>query len=187
MKKPVIYLVTALTILAHARTISGQPDSASCAPLLDFEVPRLGASEPERLCERFRGKVVLVVNTASRCAFTPQYEALEQLYREKSPQGLAVVGFPSNDFAGQEPGSEEEIADFCRINYGVSFPMYGKLHVRGDRAHPFFLALSEASGQAPRWNFHKYLIGRDGRLIDQYSSWTTPDNPHLRGAIEEAL
>jgi len=159
----------------------------NCAPLLDHEVRRLGSSETVKLCEAYAGKVLLVVNTASRCAFTPQYEGLEALYREKQAQGLVVLGFPSNDFANQEPGSEQSIGNFCRINYGVSFPMFSKLQVRGEQAHPLYRALTASADQAPRWNFHKYLIGRDGRLIDDFASWTGPDSERLRKAIDKAL
>ncbi|GIX33625.1 MAG: glutathione peroxidase [Lysobacterales bacterium] len=175
-------------LLLLLASLIAMPVSATCPPLLDFELRRLAASERVRLCDAFAGKVLLVVNTASKCGFTPQYEGLEALHRRYADQGFAVLGFPSNDFMGQEPGSEEEIAAFCRTQYGVEFPMFEKIKVRGQEAHPFYKALTEAAGgKAPRWNFHKYLIGRDGRLIGQYSSDVRPDDPKLKEAIEAAL
>ncbi len=168
--------------------VVAMPVSAACPPLLDFELRRLASSERVRLCEAFAGRVLLVVNTASQCGFTPQYEGLEALHRRLADRGFAVLGFPSNDFMGQEPGSEEEIAEFCRTQYGVEFPMFEKIRVRGQDAHPFYKALTEAAGgKAPRWNFHKYLIGRDGRLIGQYPSNVRPDDRELLEAVEAAL
>lgn len=161
--------------------------AAECPPLLDHEIQRLGSPERERLCETYAGKVLLVVNTASKCAFTPQYEGLEKLYQEKKEQGLVVLGFPSNDFGKQEPGGDGEISDFCRINYGVQFPMFSKVQVKGDNAHPFYKGLAQASGSTPRWNFHKYLIGRDGQLVDYFYSLTGPDAGRLRRAIDKTL
>ena len=137
----------------------------------------------------YRGKVLLVVNTASQCGFTPQYAGLEALYQKYKDQGLVVVGVPSNDFGGQEPGSAQEIKKFCQLNYGVTFPMASKYSVSGDAAHPFFTWISGALGMgaAPKWNFHKYLIGRDGQPIDFYTSITKPDSAKLQDAIENAL
>ncbi|MCS7081319.1 MAG: glutathione peroxidase [Chloracidobacterium sp.] len=156
--------------------------------MLDHELRRLASSERVRLCEAFAGQVLLVVNTASQCGFTPQYEGLEALHRRYAGRGFAVLGFPSNDFMGQEPGSEEEIAEFCRTQYGVEFPMFEKIRVRGQEAHAFYRALTEAAGgKAPRWNFHKYLIGRDGRLLAQFPSSVRPDDPRLIESIEQAL
>lgn len=176
-------ILTLLSFLVFA-----MPASAACPPLLDFELRRLASSERIRLCDAFAGQVLLVVNTASRCGFTPQYEGLEALHKRLRERGFAVLGFPSNDFMGQEPGSEEEIAAFCRTQYGVEFPMFEKLKVRGQDAHPFYRALTEAAGgKAPRWNFHKYLIGRDGKLLGEYASNVRPDDPKLLADIEAAL
>jgi glutathione peroxidase len=160
---------------------------AECPPLLDHEMQRLGSSQHERLCETHAGKVLLVVNTASQCAFTPQYQGLQKLYQEKKEQGLVVLGFPSNDFGAQEPDNDNKISDFCRINYGVEFPMFSKISVSGANAHPFYKALIEAARAKPRWNFHKYLIGRDGKLINHFYSFTGPDAGRLRRAIDKAL
>ena len=159
----------------------------SCPALLNHEVRKLGSSETINLCDEYAGKVILVVNTASKCMFTSQYDGLEKLYQQKKDSGLVVLGFPSNDFGSQEPGSEENIQKFCRINYGVQFPMFRKVKVTGNDAHPFYRDLREVSGKTPRWNFHKYLIGRDGELISSYASWTGPNSNKLLKAIDRAL
>lgn len=135
----------------------------------------------------YRGKVTLVVNTASECGYTPQYEGLEQLHRELSPKGFSVLGFPSNDFGGQEPGSAQEIAEFCRKNYGVTFPMFAKLSTRrGPNQSPIYAFLG-TSGRLPAWNFSKYVIGKDGKVVAFFPSEVTPDAPELRAAITKAL
>lgn len=138
---------------------------------------------------QFRGKVVLVVNTASRCGFTPQYEGLEALYKAYKAKGLVILGVPSNDFGGQEPGSEAEIKKFCTVNFNIDFPMTTKTVVRGPQAHPFYQwAKAKLGGQAePKWNFHKILIGRDGQPIAGFSSMVTPQDKGLKAAIEKAL
>ena len=139
--------------------------------------------------DRFAGSPLLIVNTASRCGFTPQYEGLQALWSQNRERGLTVIGVPSNDFGRQEPGSEDEIAGFCSANYGVSFPMTEKLHVRGPAADPLFRWLAQQGGllSRPRWNFFKYVIGRDGRLADWFSSVTSPDSPRLRTAVSRVL
>jgi glutathione peroxidase len=137
----------------------------------------------------FRGKVVLVVNTASQCGFTGQYAGLERLYRARSGDGLVIVGVPSNDFGGQEPGSASEIKRFCELNYGVTFPMAAKYAVTGPRAHPFYRNALARLGQSaePAWNFHKILIGKNGQPIVAFPSGVTPDAPELARAINAAL
>jgi len=155
--------------------------------LLDQDFRRLASDDEVNLCEAYSGQVLLVVNTASKCGNTPQYDGLEKLYSEYGDQGLVVLGFPSNDFMGQEPGSEEEIAEFCRLTYGVEFPMFEKTTVKGDDAHPFYKALASDTGTYPTWNFHKYLIGRDGKVIAEFSPRTKPYDDQLVGAIESAL
>ena len=135
----------------------------------------------------YRGKVTLVVNTASECGYTPQYEGLEALHRELSPKGFSVLGFPSNDFGGQEPGTAQEIAEFCRKNYGVTFPMFAKLSTRpGPDQSPIYRFLA-TSGHLPEWNFHKYVIGKDGKVVAFFPSAVTPDSRVLRDAITKAL
>lgn len=160
---------------------------ASDATLLDQEFRRLASDEVVNLSEAYAGKVILVVNTASKCGNTPQYEGLERLYEEYSEVGLVVLGFPSNDFFGQEPGTEAEIQEFCRLTYKVKFPMFEKVTVKKGKAHPFFDQLAAAAGTYPTWNFHKFLIGRDGELIAEFSPRTKPYNKTLVATIEAAL
>ncbi len=137
----------------------------------------------------YRGKAVLVVNTASFCGFTPQYTALQGLWERYRDRGLVVLGVPSNDFGGQEPGSAAEIKEFCEVNFGVDFPLTEKAVVRGDGAHPFYRwALMElGEGAAPRWNFHKYVIGPDGELVSWFPTRVRPESPRLIAAIEAVL
>ena len=135
----------------------------------------------------YRGKVTLVVNTASECGYTPQYEGLEKLHRELSPKGFAVLGFPSNDFGGQEPGTAQEIAEFCRKNYGVTFPMFAKLSTHpGPEQSPIYAYLG-ASGNLPKWNFSKYVVGKDGHVVAFFPSAAAPESAELRAAIQKAL
>ncbi len=138
---------------------------------------------------QFKGKVLLVVNTASECGFTPQYEGLQKLYDTYKDRGLVILGVPSNDFGGQEPGDAKTIAKFCKFNYGVTFPMAGKEVVSGDAAHPFYLWARQTLGfgTAPKWNFHKYLIDRQGHLVDYFNSATSPSSGRLTDAIEKEL
>ncbi|NYH97502.1 glutathione peroxidase [Cupriavidus plantarum] len=159
--------------------------AGACPASLNFKFPRLQDEAPQNLCQ-YAGKVVLVVNTASYCGFTPQYEGLEQLYAKYRERGLVVLGFPSNDFS-QEPGSEKEISDFCYNTYGVKFPMLGKTHVRGGEANPMYALLAKETGTAPKWNFYKYLIDRNGQVVGSYDSRTKPDDKQLVGRIEQLL
>ncbi len=174
-------------MIAALLTLTGGGVRADCAALLDHSYrPLAERSEQVRLCERFDNQVLLVVNTASKCGFTPQYEGLETLNARFSKRGFAVAGFPSNDFSGQEPGTEAEIREFCTLTYGVKFPMFEKTAVVGEQADPFYQALTELGGP-PKWNFHKYLIGRDGTFIAAFPSAVKPDDPELVQAIEQAL
>ena len=158
----------------------------TCSSLLDRELRPLAGKTPESLC-KYQGHVLLIVNTASKCGLTPQYEALEALHARLAPRGFEVLGFPSNDFLGQEPGSEEDIQEFCKLTYGVTFPMYEKVKVTGDDATPLYLQLRESTGDTPGWNFHKYLIGRDGQVAASFGSRTRPDDPALLAKIEALL
>jgi glutathione peroxidase len=160
---------------------------ASDAVLLDYDFRRLASEDVVNLSDAYSDKVILVVNTASKCGNTPQYDGLEKLYQEYEEQGLVVLGFPSNDFMGQEPGTEEEIQDFCRLTYKVKFPMFEKVVVKQGEAHPFYDELATAAGTYPTWNFHKYLIGRDGRLITEFSPRTKPYDDKIISEIESAL
>lgn len=139
--------------------------------------------------ELWRGQPLLLVNTASECGFTPQYEKLQRLYHEYHKSGLVVVGVPSNDFGGQEPGTEAEIKSFCALNYGVTFPMTAKQTFRGPDAHPMFVAMVEEFTEdvLPRWNFYKYLFGKDGELIEYWPSDVLPDDSEFRRTIEQNL
>ena len=177
--------LTGLVALLPA-TSNAQPAPAACPALLQKTFNRLQDDAPQNLCQ-YAGKVLLVVNTASYCGFTPQYEGLEKLYANYSAQGLVVLGFPSNDFGQQEPGKSKEIADFCYNTYGVKFPMFEKTVVSGKGANPLFAELAKAGGGSPKWNFYKYLVGRDGKLIDSYSSITAPDSGALVKDIQRAL
>ncbi|UCV01613.1 glutathione peroxidase [Acidovorax radicis] len=175
-------LFTPLAPLAQAAEAT-----QTCPATLQHTFPRLQDEKPQSLCQ-YAGRVVLVVNTASFCGFTGQYKGLEELYAryKDKDKGLVVLGFPSNDFA-QEKGSNQEIADFCENTFGVKFPMFAKSSVKGPRASPLYRQLAQLSGTAPRWNFHKYLLARDGTLVDSYSSLTGPDNKGLVRAIEQQL
>ena len=161
--------------------------TSRAATLLDQDFRRLASEETVNLADAFAGKVLLIVNTASKCGNTPQYEGLEKLYEEYGEDGLVVLGFPSNDFLGQEPGTEEQIQEFCRLTYSIRFPMFEKIAVREGDAHPFYQRLAAAAGTYPTWNFHKYLIGRDGEVIAEFSPRTQPYDRKLVAAIESAL
>jgi glutathione peroxidase len=176
--------VVALLAGADVRAQRGAP-GASGASFYDLKTQTL-LGKPADLAD-YRGKVTLVVNVASYCGYTPQYTALEQLHRELKDKGFAVLGFPSNDFGEQEPGTGEEIATFCRLTYGVTFPMFAKVVTRpgGDQS-PVYKHLG-ASGHLPTWNFGKYLVGKDGRVRAFFRSDVTPDEPALRVAIADAL
>jgi glutathione peroxidase len=163
-------------------------EDARPASFLDLEARRLvGGVEP---LADYRGQVLLVVNTASKCGFTPQYEALEALYERYRERGFSVLGFPSNDFREQEPGDDAEIGAFCKENYGVEFPMFSKVHVRGDDVHPVYLyltSLPEPVGGPVQWNFQKYLVDRSGRVVQRFSPPVWPDSEELVAAIERLL
>ncbi len=180
-----VALVASLLFPTHLPADPGL--SQICGGDNAFVHRRLDSDQQENLCEVYAGKVVLVVNTASRCAFTGQYDGLEKLYAEYRSKGLEVVGFPSNDFGNQEPGDEQSIKNFCRLTYGVQFPMYAKIRVKGQDADPFYAALAIAAGQSPRWNFHKYLLDRQGRLVGSYGSFVKPQSDTLTKAIEKLL
>src|SRR6266436_308719 len=161
------------------------PALAACPPLLNHTLPSL-TDQATPLCQ-FEGKVLLVVNTASQCGYTPQYERLEALYRRYREKGLVVLGFPANDFGGQEPGSNGDIAKFCEVNYGVSFPMFAKSGVSASGANPFYASLAKKTGERPQWNFHKYLIDRSGETVLSFGSAVEPGDRKLAGEIERML
>jgi glutathione peroxidase len=155
---------------------------AACPALLDRSMDTIH-DRPQSLCE-YAGKVLLVVNTASQCGYTPQYEGLEALYRKYKARGLVVLGFPSNDFGGQEPGSNKEIAAFCVNQYAIDFPMFAKTELK---KNPLYADLAKATGASPRWNFHKFLVARDGRRVQSFDTRVAPEDPRLAAAIEALL
>jgi glutathione peroxidase len=161
-------------------------DAEACPAVLNYAFNSLQTGKNESLCQ-YRGKVVLIVNTASYCGYTHQYEGLEALYRKYKSRGLVVLGFPTNDFGGQEPGTNHEIAEFCRLTYGVEFPMFEKSTAKSIKLNPLYALLIERTGQSPQWNFHKYLIDRDGVQVTSFGSRIEPDDRALVGAVEKLL
>jgi glutathione peroxidase len=159
----------------------------ACSDLLNHSFRPLAGKEAVKLCDKYDGKVLLVVNVASKCGNTPQYAGLEKLHSELNAKGFAVLGFPANDFMSQEPGTEKEIQEFCTLTYGVKFPMFEKTHVKGKETNPLFAQLTKATGEEPDWNFHKYLIGKDGKVIKSYGARTKPDDAQLRKDIDAAM
>jgi glutathione peroxidase len=171
-------------IPARAQTAAPAP-AAACPALLQHSFPRLQDEKPQPLCQ-YAGKVLLVVNTASFCGFTPQYEGLEKLNARFADKGLVILGFPTNDF-NQEAADSKKIAELCFNTYGVKFPMFSKTLVKGSSANPLYQALAKATGQAPGWNFHKYLVDRSGKPLASYGSNVDPLSPTLVAAVEKAL
>ena len=170
---------------------NSQSFSAATSPdqtAYDFSFNALENDRPLPL-SNFKGNVILIVNTASKCGFTSQYEDLEKLYQTYKDKGLVIIGVPSNDFGNQEPRGNKEIADFCKLNYGVSFPMTSKEKVLGSEAHPFYIWANKVVGfgTAPKWNFHKYLISRQGHIIDYFYSTTSPKSQRFTRVLEKAL
>ena len=183
-------LALAATLLAAAAPAAAQgaaaaPAPANCPPLLQHTVPRLQDDKPQNLCQ-YAGKVLLVVNTASYCGFTSQFEGLEALNARYAARGLVVMGFPSGDFK-QEAADAKKTAEVCFNTYGVKFPMFATGPVRGADAQPLFKQLAQATGQQPSWNFNKYLVGRDGKPIAHFGSMTGPTSGSITSAIEKAL
>jgi len=167
--------------------VIASPVLAACPPLLQHQMPRLQDEKPVDLCQ-FAGKVVLVVNTASQCGYTPQYKGLEALQRRYGPERLVVLGFPSNDFGGQEPGNNRQVAEFCENQFDVRFPMFAKSVVKaGPQRNPLYQQLAARSGQTPGWNFHKYLVARDGQQVLSFASAVDPQDPALLRAIDGLL
>lgn len=185
MKRSIYAIITIFTALLTSQTADAKMQEKTS---YDFSFKTLMGEDPMPL-KQFEGKVMLIVNTASHCGFTPQYDSLEKIYTKYKDRGFVVIGVPSNDFGKQESGSNREIADFCRINYGVTFPMASKEIITGEGAHPFYIWAKKSLGfgTAPKWNFHKYLVDRRGNLIDYFNSTTNPDSDRVKKSIEKAL
>lgn len=175
----ILSLIFGLTNIAHAA-----PDSGTLA---QFSLPSIDGGTLD--LAQFKGKTVLIVNTASQCGFTPQYEGLQSLWEEYQGRGLVVLGIPSNDFGTQEPGIKDEIKEFCSVNFDIDFPMSDKLVVKGDEAHPLYqwLRAELGNGSRPKWNFYKYLINAEGKPVTYFSSMTKPTSSRMRKAIEANL
>jgi len=192
MKKIVgsLFIISILSWIPSSYSQSISPsinaDTSSCPTSLNFKFPRLQDEVSQNLCQ-YKGKVVMVVNTASYCGFTPQYEALESISSKYSAKGFVVLGFPSNDFGQQEPGTNKEIADFCKNTYDVKFPMFSKTVVSGSNANPMFKLLIDKTGTSPKWNFYKYLIDRNGNVVEAYGSLVKPDSKSVTTKIEKLL
>jgi len=174
---------TLLALLALMASTSAS--AANCGSLLDHAVSDIAGTQ-ESLCQ-YQGKVVLVVNTASYCGYTPQYKGLQALNEKYKSKGLVILGFPSNDFGQQEPGSNKEIADFCDRTYAVKFPMFAKTSVKDPGGSPLFDALAKATGERPKWNFHKYLIARDGKSAVSVPTKVDPESKEFVAKLEELL
>ncbi|WAM28838.1 MULTISPECIES: glutathione peroxidase [Myxococcus] len=189
---PLLTLASALAFTPALAAAPKPPPPAKSEPTSEkkpMSFHQLSANrldgKPEKL-SGYQGKVVLVVNTASECGYTPQYAGLEKLHQEYKDKGLVVVGFPSNDFGGQEPGSSEEIKKFCELRYKVTFPMFEKVKTKGDGQSPVYAFLAQHH-PAPKWNFHKYVVGKDGQVKAGFPSAVTPDSAELKAAIDSAL
>lgn len=178
--KSIGYLVLAVLMTASAA-------AAAAGGLLERSFRPLTGKTPVELSQAYGGQVLLIVNTASKCGLAPQFEGLESLHSRYKARGFSVLGFPSADFRGQEYEDEQKIQEFCTLTYGVKFPMFERVHVVGDAATPLYRDLLQATGEAPAWNFHKYLVGRDGKVIASFGSRTLPEDPEIVAAIEQAL
>lgn len=174
-------LLSALATLVIAMSTN----APAAGPVHEFQMKSLGG-QPVPLAA-YKGKVVLFVNVASRCGYTPQYSGLEALYRKHKDQGFVVIGVPANNFGGQEPGTDEEIGQFCTRTYNVTFPMLSKVSVKGNDMAPLYAYLTSAKGGPVKWNFTKFLVGKDGKVIERFEPGVAPESPELAAAIQRAL
>ncbi len=182
-----LFAVLILLLMLFSPTFAvAQSTAPYCSTLLSQTFPRLQDETPQNLCQ-YQGKVILIVNTASYCGFTSQYEGLEKIYSKYRDRGFVVLGFPSNDFGSQEPGSNKEIADFCKNTYDVKFPMFTKSSVSGEKINPLFKMLASKTGITPKWNFYKYLIDRQGNVNSSFNSLTKPTSDSITKSIEKLL
>lgn len=175
-----------LPLLVTLMAFSVSTQASQCSEFLDFDVRTLNDNKIVNLCDSYSGKVVLLVNTASKCGYTGQYEGLEALYEKHKDDGLVVLGFPSNDFGDQEPGTEKQIQEFCVNTYAVKFPMFQKTRVKEQHADPLYKKLGDQAGY-PAWNFHKYLIDRNGKLVESYKSQVAPTTGKLITRVQALL
>lgn len=166
--------------------LAAPAEASQCGDILGHSVQQLKTRESVDLCEQFKGKTLIVVNTASKCGFTPQFEALETIYQKYKDQGLVVLGFPSNDFR-QEHSDEDKTAEVCFLTYGVEFPMFSTTSVRGDKANPVFKALIAKTGESPSWNFNKYIVSKDEQQVVHFGSRTSPTDPKFIAELEKML
>jgi glutathione peroxidase len=187
IKKLMVCIILLGGLAAVQSGMAADKINSLCPITLDFTKRALASDQEVNLCKEYLGKVVLVVNTASKCGYTPQYDGLEALYRKYKDRGLVVLGFPSNDFGGQEPGSEKQIQNFCRLTYGVEFPMFEKTRAAKANADPIYRTLGDMAGEYPQWNFHKYVLDRQGRLIASYNSRIEPQSKTVIETIERLL
>jgi glutathione peroxidase len=185
MKRPSLKRLAAL-LAAGVLCAPAAAQTDVCPALLRHTINRLQDDKPQALCQH-SGKVLLVVNTASQCGYTPQYKGLEALHAKYAAQGLVVMGFPANDFGAQEPGDAKKIAETCFNFYGVQFPMFNKISVVGTGTHPLYVSLAKATGQAPQWNFHKYLVDRQGRAVASFASDVVPQDRRIVAEVEKLL
>lgn len=186
MMKNIMICIASVIAFTMVSPVSAASQN-NCPDTLKFSKRALASDKTVDLCEEYLGKVLIVVNTASKCGYTPQYDGLEALYRKYKDKGLVVLGFPSNDFGGQEPGSEKQIQKFCRLTYGVEFPMFEKTNAAKAKADPLYRTLGELAGEYPQWNFHKYVLDRNGRLVASFNSRVKPQSEKLIDTIEKLL
>jgi glutathione peroxidase len=180
-------MAMAMSMALAAPALTSRPAAANASILELMSYRPLAGEGQVNLQKTYGGRVLLIVNTASKCGNTPQYEGLEALHAKYKDRGFAVLGFPSNDFLGQEPGDEKKIKEFCTLTYGVKFPMFEKVHVKGNDATPLYISLKSATGDEPDWNFHKFLIDRNGKVVASYKARTKPDDPKLVADIQRML
>ncbi|MCF2950012.1 glutathione peroxidase [Paraglaciecola aquimarina] len=179
-------LIKQVTLLSLLTVFSGLANANSCPDLLSFNKRKLNSQDVVNMCDAYKGKTVLFVNTASYCGFTKQFTGLEALYQKYKDDGLVVLGFPSHDF-NQEDDSEVKTGEICELTYGVKFPMFEPIAVRGDDVDPLYRMLAKKSGTTPKWNFYKYLVDKNGKVVDSYASTTKPDDEDLVADIEKSL
>lgn len=184
MKKQMVTALVALVAMAGMARADEKKDAAAQASPLDFKVQDIDGKDVD--LSQYKGKVVMIVNVASKCGYTPQYKGLEALYKKYEGQGFVILGFPANNFKGQEPGTNEQIKEFCTSKYNVTFPMMSKISVKGEDQAPLYKMLTSEKGEVT-WNFNKFLVGKDGKLIEHFDSKVKPEDAKLTDAVEAAL